>query len=349
MINRLVPILVSLTAIAALSACSSGGDDIGEPTPAKGLPLKFAVGSVSKAQVNGNVFQQDGTAFKVFGSYVSTTDQASGRVVEFDGVTVTRSDGKWLYDDIRYWIPGQTYDFTAVYPAAITPAMDKATGRVAVNNFSAAGTDLLAANVVCETGLASGMAPVTFDFVHLLSRVSISGRSDDRYLGADGKPDDAARKIRVTALKIYGVATTGTWSGENISTVPTGAWTLTAADPAAVSYSAVIPDGGVLLGSAPTEFTFENVDGGTILALPQNLENVKIEITYEYTSGAIGTHTESAVVSGRWSAGKSYSYSFKINTHIFFDVPVVDDWTTAPINNNDFNIDLTNSTTSSLQ
>lgn len=322
-------------ALAALSACSSAGENGSDgPDEPKGALMNFSVSAPSRAEVTAEQLTAVGSAFKVYGSYVNSSSP-SARVTEFDGVTVTRGEKGWTYDSPRYWFPGQTYDFTALYPPATPATMDPNTGKVTVAGFTTDGTDLMAAGHIRQTTGVSGQGAVTLTFAHLLGRVRITGRTDDRFTGGQ-----EAREVKVTSLRILGVATRGSWTGANLSTIPSGAWTPEPAAADVVAYSAIIPDGGVILGNDPVSFSFY-ADGGSLLVLPQTLANATVEVTYSYTAGNLPTFTEAAPITGNWQGGKSYSYSFSINTHIFFDAPKVEDWTTAPVNGNDFNIDLT--------
>ncbi|MDE6461132.1 MAG: fimbrillin family protein, partial [Paramuribaculum sp.] len=170
-------------------------------------------------------------------------------------------------------------------------------------------------------------------FRHILSRVTFSAKTDDRYLGSDGNP---VRRLRIIGFKLNGIARHGNWEGDAYgkdgSTL--GAWTVTGQSD---SYTAVIPDDGIAIGNTPVRlFDGDNV----ILAIPQAFEAAQAEIEYSYTDEPTVVHTAVAELSGTWLPGKSYSYSFTINAHIFFDTPKVDDWVSAPVNGPDLDIKL---------
>lgn len=290
--------------------------------------------SDSRAPVTNSDFLKENSVFAVFGSYVNTATPGA-RTIEFDGTEVTYKSGVWTYDDARYWFPGHTYDFTAVYPATLNASVDDASGKVKVVDFKADGTDVLAATHHRDC-VAGAQDKVAFDFRHLLSRVTFKGRSDDRYLGADGKPDANARKIKVLSFKVSGISDTGTWDGTNFAADGSnlGGWTR---GEQTATYTAPIDANGLELGNDPVDIFGSN---DVILAIPQAFTALKVDITYVFTEGTQGEQTATSTLSGTWLPGKSYSYNFALNTHIFFDIPVVEDWTTAPVNNPDLNIDL---------
>lgn len=327
--------------VAALAACSSSTVD--EPDEEQ-MPLTFKVSaSDSRAMATKTTFETDGCAFNVWGLFYNPFG-GTGVFPIFDARTVTLNSGVWSYKNEEYWMPGFTYEFRALYPATLpdgaTVAYTTGTGansHISVSNFTARGTDLMSASdqrIVLADG--STQPAVDLKFRHLLSRVTFKGRSDDRYLGADGKPDATARKIKVTSFKVSGIADIGTWDGTNFAADGSnlGGWTR---GEQTATYTAPIDAAGLELGNDPVDIFGSN---DVILAIPQAFTALKIEITYVFTEGTQGEQHATSTLAGTWLPGKSYSYNFALNTHIFFDIPVVEDWTTAPVNNPDLNIDL---------
>ncbi len=326
--------------LAALGGCSSADEDL-SPADEK-LPVVFsAAAATGRAPVSNEGFTAEGSAFRVWGVFYDPTK--AGVVQVFDGREVTRTGDAWTYDSEEYWMRGFTYDFCAVYPSQVaekaefTPA-DGANCTVTLADFTADGTDLMVASdrrMILSQDNSDAPAPVALKFRHILSRINFNGRTDDRYLGADGKPDDQARVLRILSFKVSGFSDKGSWNGEGFKADGSSLGEWTAAAGADAEYAAKIPEGGLELGNAPTPIFGDN---DVILAIPQSVSDLVVDIEYEYTRGSLGVQHATAHLSGTWLPGKSYSYSFSINTHLFFDVPAVDDWLSAPINNGDFNI-----------
>lgn len=339
-ISRIWRAVAVTVCVAALAACSSSTVD--EPDGGR-LPLTFKVSAAeSRAAATKSTFEAEGCAFNVWGLFYNPSD-GTGTFPVFDARTVTLSSGIWSYDNEEYWMPGFTYEFRALYPAVLPEGAtvvytsgSGANSHLAVNDFTARGTDLMSASdrrMVLADG--STQPAVDLKFRHLLSRVTFKGRSDDRYLGSDGKPDADARKVKVKSFKITGISDSGSWDGTAFSADGSslGGWTHGVQT---AVYAATIDAEGLLLGNAPVDIFGDEV----ILAIPQSFTAMKIEIVYEFTEGSLGEQTATSTLAGTWLPGKSYSYNFALNTHIFFDIPMVEDWVTAPVNNNDLNIDL---------
>lgn len=337
---RHIAVWTAVVLLTAVGGCSSTHVD--EPDPVnKKNPVTFkAVSADSRAAASNAVFEKPGTAFRVWGVFYDPTK--AGVVQVFDGREVTRTEDGWTYDKEEYWMPGFTYDFRALYPADLADGSSAhfnvgngATSSLSVTGFVADGTDLMAASDR-KMVLSDEEVPAFVDlkFRHLLCRVNFFGKTDDRYLGADGKPDDGLRGINILSLKVSGIADRGNWNGASYKAdgFSYGEWEAVGA---AGEYVAVIPEGGIALGNTPTGFFSGD---NAILAIPQTFTELLVDIDYEYTRGDLGVQHAVARISGAWLPGKSYSYSFSINTHIFFDTPTVDDWISAPINNGDFDI-----------
>lgn len=128
--------------------------------------------------------------FKVYGF------MATPAGVVFNGETVSKTAGKWTYNNLQYWTAGQNYWFSAVAPAtdafwSFTPSAVEAQeynggGTIAFNNKDANGSqDLLYAwsnKVVCET--PSTMKPVGLTFKHMLSRAMFTFQNDLKHPNA---------------------------------------------------------------------------------------------------------------------------------------------------------------------
>ena len=299
------------------------------------MPMRFGVAGIStRAVINGaNDLQQNGQAFQVWGTYAKTVGSGTSgqNFTVFDGTKVTFNGAEWTYGDPQYWFPGFTYTFRALYPsdvANVTSGKD----NFKIENFDATlGTDLLlAAPEPISCGVDQKMEKVALRFGHLLSRIAFVGRSDEKHLGK-------GRHIIIDEARLYGLHTTGNWSGV---TVEAGTWTTGSVITNAGTTPYVIskttyPDGLPLTPEGVSLFANE-------LFIPQQLNNCVLTITFHYNVGEPKSFTREvrlADVSTQWEAGKSYRYPFTIDEHIFFETPLLVPWEYAPVHNTDFNID----------
>lgn len=170
--------LIGLTAAAMMASCSN--DETVEMAQQKAI-------SFSNAFVNNGTRSVDDPSFttltlKDFAVYGFTQ---KGQI--FDGVKVskggTASTG-WSYDNVQYWVPGNTYTFGAIAPYSVAAKVSDVTlpesatkveMKVAFTNTDADQVDLLHAAPTQITGVtASYTTPVSMTFNHQLSKVKFS-------------------------------------------------------------------------------------------------------------------------------------------------------------------------------
>jgi hypothetical protein len=148
------------------------------------------------------------TTFKVNG-YVSNGTESSQI---FQDVVVTKqTNGDWTYETLRYWIDGGNYVFGAYLPTNITGTVTTAAAGTAGNlvttiaGFVSNGeTDLLYASPTpIEKATSTGMAKVSLDFNHMLSKViftfknGFAAKSDVQLSVKNVKINDAYAKADV--------------------------------------------------------------------------------------------------------------------------------------------------------
>lgn len=170
--------LIGLTAAAMMASCSN--DETVEMAQQKAI-------SFSNAFVNNGTRSVDDPSFTTaslsdFAVYGFTQ---KGQI--FDGVKVskggTTSTG-WSYDNVQYWVPGNTYTFGAIAPYSVAGKVSNVTlpesatkveMKVAFTNTDAKQVDLLHAAPTQITGVtASYTNPVSMTFYHQLSKVKFS-------------------------------------------------------------------------------------------------------------------------------------------------------------------------------
>lgn len=205
--------LIGLTAAAMLASCSN--DETVEMAQQKAISFS-------------NAFVNNGTRSIVDPSFTTTSlnDFAvygftqNGQI--FDGVKVSKGGAAWSYDNVQYWVPGNTYTFGAIAPHSAANVSDvklpegatKVEMKVAFTNTDADQVDLLHAAPAQITDVtATYTTPVSMTFNHQLSKVKFSF---ENVVGAgynvivkDVKIKDAYANGTLTVA-----ATKNTWGGQ---------------------------------------------------------------------------------------------------------------------------------------
>ncbi|MBD9035367.1 MAG: fimbrillin family protein [Prevotella sp.] len=170
--------LIGLTAAAMLASCSN--DETVEMAQQKAI-------SFSNAFVNNGTRSVDDPSFttltlKDFAVYGFTQ---KGQIFNGEKVSKggTASTG-WSYNNVQYWVPGNTYTFGAIAPHSVAGNVSNVTlptgatkveMEVAFTNKDADQVDLLHAAPTQITGVtATYTTPVSMTFNHQLSKVKFS-------------------------------------------------------------------------------------------------------------------------------------------------------------------------------
>lgn len=299
--------LIGLTAAAMMASCSN--DETVEMAQQKAI-------SFSNAFVNNGTRSVDDPSFttltlKDFAVYGFTQN---GQI--FDGVKVskggTASTG-WSYDNVQYWVPGNTYTFGAIAPYSVAAKVSDVTlpesatkveMKVAFTNTDADQVDLLHAAPTQITGVtASYTTPVSMTFNHQLSKVKFSF---ENVVGVD-------YNVKVSNVKITDAYKEGTltvaaagnnWSNQTDKTLELNFGNVVAdASSTEASFIAnaatleshneklMIPMGSSAIYTVT--FTAELYKGGVLLGIyPHTVEikNVEFKLGYCYNFKASLTH-----------------------------------------------------------
>lgn len=299
--------LIGLTAAAMMASCSN--DETVEVAQQKAI-------SFSNAFVNNGTRSVDDPSFttltlKDFAVYGFTQ---KGQI--FDGVKVskggTASTG-WSYDNVQYWVPGNTYTFGAIAPYSVAAKVSDVTlpesatkveMKVAFTNTDADQVDLLHAAPTQITGVtASYTTPVSMTFNHQLSKVKFSF---ENVVGVD-------YNVKVSNVKITDAYKEGTltvaaagnnWSNQTDKTLELNFGNVVAdASSTEASFIAnaatleshneklMIPMGSSAIYTVT--FTAELYKGGVLLGIyPHTVEikNVEFKLGYCYNFKASLTH-----------------------------------------------------------
>lgn len=168
--------LIGLTAAAMMASCSN--DETVEMAQQKAIGFS-------------NAFVNNGTRSVVDPSFTTSTlkDFAvygftqNGQIFNGEKVSGTTSTG-WSYDNVQYWVPGNTYTFGAIAPYSVAGNVSNVTlptgatkveMKVAFTNTDADQVDLLHAAPAQITGVTpTYTTPVSMTFNHQLSKVKFS-------------------------------------------------------------------------------------------------------------------------------------------------------------------------------
>lgn len=299
--------LIGLTAAAMMASCSN--DETVEMAQQKAISFS-------------NAFVNNGTRSVVDPSFTTSTlkDFAvygftqKGQIFTGEKVSGTTSTG-WSYDNVQYWVPGNTYTFGAIAPYSVAGNVSNVTlptgatkveMKVAFTNKDADQVDLLHAAPTQIAGTdvtASYTTPVSMTFNHQLSKVKFS------FENAVG----VGYNVKVSNVKITDAYKEGTltvaaagnnWSNQTDKTLELNFGNVVAdASSTEASFIAnaatleshneklMIPMGSSAIYTVT--FTAELYKGGVLLGIyPHTVEikNVEFKLGYCYNFKASLTH-----------------------------------------------------------
>lgn len=296
--------LIGLTAAAMMASCSN--DETVEMAQQKAI-------SFSNAFVNNGTRSVDDPSFttltlKDFAVYGFTQ---KGQI--FDGVKVSKGGTAWSYDNVQYWVPGNTYTFGAIAPHSVAGNVSNVTlptgatkveMKVAFTNTDADQVDLLHAAPTQITGVtASYTTPVSMTFNHQLSKVKFSF---ENVVGVD-------YNVKVSNVKITDAYKEGTltvaaagnnWSNQTDKTLELNFGNVVAdassTEASFIANTAILESHNeklmIPMGSSAiytVTFTAELYKGGVLLGIyPHTVEikNVEFKLGYCYNFKASLTH-----------------------------------------------------------
>lgn len=299
--------LIGLTAAAMLASCSN--DETVEMAQQKAIGFSNAFVNNGTRSVHDPSFTT--LTLKDFAVYGFTQN---GQIFNGEKVSGTTSTG-WSYDNVQYWVPGNTYTFGAIAPHRAANVSDvklpegatKVEMKVAFTNTDADQVDLLHAEPTQIAGTdvtPTYTTPVSMTFNHQLSKVKFSF---ENVVGAgynvivkDVKIKDAYANGTLTVA-----ATKNTWGGQtnkNLelnfgNVVADGA---TADEAAVIAYTKTLESHNeklmIPMGSSAiytVTFTAELYKGNVLLGIyPHTVEikNVEFKLGYCYNFKASLTH-----------------------------------------------------------
>lgn len=170
--------LIGLTAAAMLASCSN--DETVEMAQQKAISFSNAfVNNGTRSIYDPSFTTASLSDFAVYG-FTQNGQIFNGEKVSKGGAASTG----WSYDNVQYWVPGNTYTFGAIAPYSVAANVSNVTlptgatkvgMEVAFTNTDADQVDLLHAAPAQITGVTpTYTTPVSMTFNHQLSKVKFS-------------------------------------------------------------------------------------------------------------------------------------------------------------------------------
>lgn len=324
-------ILLTITALAALVACSK--DEIVESQPAQAIGFSnIFIENSTRAAYDGS-YKYDGTNGNLtqFHVYGTVTNTAGATANIFNKQLVELKNGAWEYTPIQYWIPGNTYNFTAIADGNIEGATSTTTDNysmptsITVADASKQKDILLAKSTQDIVGKAQGNEMVAFIFDHLMSKAKFTVQNSITtekytYMVTDVKITNAASSAIYDLASGWG-ASSGTYelAFGDVVTTSTESGTV-----AAWAADAIAPQGG------SKESNFER------LLIPtqagENTTTVTVSFDCElFYDGVSISKTEDKTATATVKLEPGHAYNFKIvlsapGEPIQFTVTKINDW-----------------------
>ena len=205
-------LLLTITAIAAMVACSK--DEVVNKRPAQAIEFgNVFVENSTRAAIDGSYTKSKLTEFEVYGTITNLTNNNTANI--FDQELVELKNGAWKYAEakIQYWIPGNTYNFTAIVDGNVEDVTsvgsnsDYMPTSITVKDASQQKDVLLAqSNPIVFDGNTAAET-VCFTFNHLMSKAKFSVKNTIA--------TDNGYSYKVSGITIKSVAQNGVYNIAN--------------------------------------------------------------------------------------------------------------------------------------
>lgn len=301
-----------LGALALLTLASCASEETVEAP--KGNAIDFGKAFINNSTRGGEVL--DMTTLKSFNVYGYMGDMSG---VIFNNQLVNFAEGKWTYDAIQYWTPGQNYAFAAIAPMTgvtfTAPTAFPASGEFGTIAYNTDGTKDLIYAAQYATGKESGNTPVAFTFNHLLSRVKLT---------FNNTMTNPKGSMTISNVKISGVYNDGTIA------LPATSWTVGDAATATGERAYTMANAGVAAKGAST-------GSDVYFFIPTTGHKYTITFTVEQKIGNVVVSTSNKTAEITLDMQRGYSYNLTANLNelnmpqktpepIEFTVTAVENW-----------------------
>ena len=254
--------------MCAFTACSDG-EEPQTQSDSRVISLSAVVPNASRGAATTTATIKD---FIVYGF--------TGGSVLVDGVKVTRSGGSWTYSPEAYW-PVTPVNFYAYSPEINTATDITGDGGGHIPGYINSGTVDLLYSV--RTNVAQQAAPVSLNFRHALSKVSILMSSANQRIN-----------VAVSYISLKNIYHQGSFTFPSASTVASapdvvGSWSNLKGLHELMTFAIIGQEDKVELTPQPTDYTLSNLDCSYVI--PQPLSAVELSES-GYTGTYIGVDCE---------------------------------------------------------
>lgn len=259
----------SIFALAAVALASCSSDEVTDMKLGSEISFGTSVLRQSRAAEN-KLSAIETNGFKMWG-YVDDTAAAAKNNTNYfatgnDGLTVTKSEGKWTYGSTKFW-PTTALSFYCLYPA--TPAsgtVSVAATAQTITGYTANGTeDLLYATNKQESKTAHESSPVNINFRHALSKIIFKAKNTNPTAINVTVKGVSIKNVKSQGDFAWAEATTGTPFASAVADAK-GKWTNQATNK---DYDVFTLTDGATVGTTADFMTA--ADASQLFLLPQTL------------------------------------------------------------------------------
>lgn len=330
--------LIGLTAAAMLASCSN--DETVEMAQQKAISFSNAfVNNGTRSSVDPSFNSDNLKDFAVYGFAENAQNFKGEKVYKVEGTNT------WKYDNLQYWVPGNTYTFGAIAPHSVAANVSNVTlptGATKVemevaftNTDDVKQVDLLHAAPAQIAGTAvtpTYKAAVSMTFYHQLSKVKFS------FENAVG----AGHYVKVKDVKITNAYKTGTWK---VTGEPANTWSNQADKTLELNFGNVVANGATANVAANIAFNETLESYYEKLMIPMDASaTYTVTFTVDLCAGdaVLKSKTFTTQISGvEFKLGYCYDFKASLNADNITDDPLkpieftvikVEDWNQAESN-----------------
>lgn len=330
--------LIGLTAAAMLASCSN--DETVEMAQQKAIGFSNAfVNNGTRSSVDPSFNSDNLKDFAVYGFAENAQNFKGEKVYKVEGTNT------WKYDNLQYWVPGNTYTFGAIAPHSVAANVSNVTlptGATKVemevaftNTDDVKQVDLLHAAPAQIAGTAvtpTYEAAVSMTFYHQLSKVKFS------FENAVG----AGHYVKVKDVKITNAYKTGTWK---VTGEPANTWSNQADKTLELNFGNVVANGATANVAANIAFNETLESYYEKLMIPMDASaTYTVTFTVDLCAGdaVLKSKTFTTQISGvEFKLGYCYDFKASLNADNITDDPLkpieftvikVEDWNQAESN-----------------
>lgn len=334
--------LIGLTAAAMLASCSN--DETVEMAQQKAISFSNAFVNNGTRSIKDPSFNTDNLEdFAVYGFAENAQNFKGERVYKYKNEEA--GTYIWKYDNLQYWVPGNTYTFGAIAPHSVAANVSNVTlptGATKVemevaftNTDDVKQVDLLHAAPAQIAGTAvtpTYKAPVSMTFNHQLSKVKFS------FENAVG----AGHTVKVSNVKITNAYKTGTWK---VTGEPANTWSNQADKTLELNFGNVVANDATADVAANIAFNETLESYYEKLMIPMDASaTYTVTFTVDLCAGdaVLKSKTFTTQISGvEFKLGYCYDFKASLNADNITDDPLkpieftvnkVEDWNQAESN-----------------